>query len=256
MNRGNSVFARITPRVVNPPGGNAPVEANDIFLHALFARITLTNNEVIEFETRYDQETNTIELNIPSHSLPLLDQITGIQRGENFKTFIDWLIGSRTLAQVDTKDKDFVTASLLQVWFGAQSINVEGFRLILSLPACDASDVGYNLKTSADFAGRLRISVIWMFLAGSNTSFDLRTTATVSDATGGSPVTVLQDTNISTFNLVAKDVRETEILDTGDIIGGGNIVNFLIHRNYIGSPDPKTETVGIVGLKVRLIESG
>lgn len=99
ISRGNSVFKRIgrSPvekgfsRGFGPPGS---VDANDLFLYALFARFTLVNNETIEFETKFDQRTNTIELKIPPEMYPLLDKLTGIKQGPDFKRYIAWLVGN------------------------------------------------------------------------------------------------------------------------------------------------------------------
>ena len=253
MSRGNNVFTRVTPKVLTKDFSGPPPKTNDFFLYALYARIALSNNDVVEFETHYDQKTNTIELTLPEEAKPLFNQITGMQRGPNFKKFIDWLIGSQTLTLGASADESFISASELQVWFGADTINVGGDRLLLSLPSCDASVLGYNLKTQPTFSGKLVVSLVWMFLSGSNTSFDIRTAATVSDSLGGGPITYTNDQNISTLGLISGDIRETTLLDTGNVIGGDKIISTLVHRNYTGSPDPQTESIGVVGIRIRLI---
>ena len=255
MTRGNNVFAKISP----PPRGmiisrtlSGPTKANDLFLYALFARVTLTNNDVIEFETKYNPITNTIELEIPNEMMSLLNQITGIQRGPNFQTFINWLIGSQTLAQNISRDKDFIPSSDIEIWFGAKSINIAGTGLVLSLPQVFASTLGYNLKVSDVFSGRLKISLIWIFIEGTNNSFTIRASCNLTDQFGGSPINVSNDTNISTFNLVAGDIRETQILDTGLIITPNNIAKLLFSRNFVSSSEPQTELVGVIGIKLYL----
>lgn len=100
VTRGNKVFQKVLP-LINKKccigAKDGPPEANDIFLHALFARLTLNNNDTIEFETKFNPNTNTIELDLPPEAQHVLDQLTGIQRGPNFQLFINWLIGSQTL---------------------------------------------------------------------------------------------------------------------------------------------------------------
>lgn len=257
MARGCRVFTKIIPKPSPPcPCEQPKTRANDIFVHALFARLALSDNSTIEFSTVYDQSTNTIELDIPDAALPYLDQITGIQRGPRFKQYVDWLIGSKTIAETAAKDADFVGATMLQSWYGAEPINPDGSRFLLSLPMCDASSIGYNLKTGCDFHGKLEVKLMWMFLDGNNTSFDIRTSATISDSSGGSPVSLQADTNISTVNLIPYDIRETTILDTGNIVGGNSIITLLLNRNWPGSSDPKTESVGVVGLRLNLVDDG
>jgi hypothetical protein len=251
--RGKSVFAKIQkqmPKVM--PGG--PVAARDLFLYALFARIALKDNDNIEFETKFNEDTNTIELIIPPKMLPLLDQITGMQRGPNFKKYIDWLIGSQSLVPPCVpKDVNFIAASGIQVFFGSEPALVDG-RLILTLPSVETSVIGYNTKISDCFAGSLKVYVTWLYMCGSQTSYNLRTQVTVSDSQGGGAFTNSVDTLISTFNLLPGDIRETEVLTLGNVITPNNIINLLFSRNYDGSPDPQTEGIGIVGLRVQLDE--
>lgn len=254
MNRGHKVFSRVCEPVKFPPScSSGPVKANDIFLHALFARITLTNNQVIEFQTKFCPDDNTIELYIPKNSEQLLDQLTGIQRGPVFIKFINWLIGSQTLVvQTDqTKDATFVPSSELQVWFGATSSVADQNRLVLELPTKEGSVVGHNLKTSANFSGSMQVFLVWTFICGSNTSFDIKTLATVSDALGGGPANYSNSVFISTVNLLPGDIRETELLNV-PVVNGSDIINLLFNRNYNGSPDPQTESIGVLGIRIKL----
>ena len=245
LSRGGSVFAPIVLIPRTSRASDVPPYPNDIFLHALFARLTLSNNETIEFETKFNQATNTIELIVPPDSLQYFNQLTGIQRGPNFKTFINWLIGSETLTSA--KDLDFVNASELLVWFGATPVLTDAGRLMLSLPAKEPSTVGHNLKTGDSYAG----SIIWAFIGGLNSAFEIRSSATVSDTTGATPVVTVNDSNISTFNLLPGDIRETVILNISDV-GPNNIINILLNRNFVGNTEPQTEGIGIIGLRVKL----
>lgn len=81
------VFAKIVAPVGCP---QPPPAVRDLFLHALFARIAMTDNSVIEFQTRFNPATNTIELEVPACNLPIFDMLTGMQKGPNFKAFMGW----------------------------------------------------------------------------------------------------------------------------------------------------------------------
>lgn len=253
LTRGNRVFGPIAYIQRISCAVDPTPHANDIFLHALFARITLTDGSTVEFETKFNHTTNTIELIIPDKALNLLNQLTGIQRGPNFQTFINWLIGSQTLIVPtdSTKDPTFVPSSDLQVWFGATSTLADENRLTLELPTKVGSVIGHNLKTNTSFDGSMQVFLVWTFICGSNTSYDIRAQATVSDSLGGGPVNLSDDITISTFNLVPGDIRETELLNVPGV-GPNNIVNLLLTRNFDGSPDPKTESVGILGIRIKL----
>jgi len=247
MNRGHSVFA---PRVPIPRiSPHAPLTVNDYFLFALFARLALSNNDTIEFETKYNPATNTIELIIDDKAKPFFDQLTGMQRGPNFKMFIDWLIGSRTLKTDAVPDPNFIPSSAIAIWFGATQSTIDE-RLVITLPDTDASVIGYNLKVNEQLAGSLSVYLTWMFICGNNTSFSIRTSAQINDEMGNPPVTYSEDNNISTFNLVPGDIRESLLMNFD--ITADNIVNFLINRNYAGSPDPQTEGIGVLGLRFKL----
>lgn len=250
MTRGNSVFATIQPRLMAAPVGGPPV-ANDIFLHALFVRCTLTNNQTIEFQTRFNRETQTVELIIPENMQTLLDQITGLQRGPNMIRFIDWLIGSQSLTNANiVPDPNFIPSSAISIWFGATQSTIDD-KMVITLPDTDASIIGYNLKTNEQLSGNLGVYLVWMYICGSNTSFNIRTTVQVNDEIGSSPVLLSEDVEISTVNLIKGDIRETLIM-TLDAYPS-NLDNFLIYRNYMGSPDPKTEGIGVVGLRFMLL---
>lgn len=253
MARGNSVFATIQPRLMSAPVGGPPV-ANDIFLHALFVRCTLTNNQTIEFQTRFDRDTQTVELIIPENMQTLLEQITGLQRGPNMIKFVDWLIGSKTLKPNLIHDPDFVPSSAISIWFGATQSTIDD-KLVITLPDTDASVIGYNLKTNDQLLGKtsgsLGVYLVWTFICGGNTSFNLRTTVQINDEVGSAPVLLSEDVEISTVNLIPGDIRET-LLMTFDAYSN-NIDNFLIYRNYSGSLDPKTEGIGVLGIRFRLL---
>jgi hypothetical protein len=248
MNRGNKVFAapKVIPKII--PG--APLKVNDYFLYALFARLALNNNDTTEFETKYDPSTNTIELIIPDESKQFFDQITGMQRGPNFKLFIDWLIGSKTLKMDLVQDPNFVPSSTISIWFGATQSTIDD-RMVITLPDTDASVIGYNLKTTNQLSGSLAVYLVWTYVCGANTSFSIRSTAQINDELGNPPVIFSEDNNISTFNLVPGDIRESLIMNFD--VNPDNLVSFLLYRNYIGSPDPQTEGIGVLGLRFKLL---
>lgn len=91
MIRGNKASAKI--QVAMPQTVNVTTTVNDFFLYALFARLTFSDNEKVEFETKYDKATDSIELHIPDKYLDVFDQLTGINQGPKFQKFINWLVG-------------------------------------------------------------------------------------------------------------------------------------------------------------------
>lgn len=252
MPRGNNVFGVIAPRVIAQ--SVSALGVNDIFLHSLFARVALSNNEVIEFQTKYDKATDTIELYVPDNSLDLFNQITGMQRGDKFKAFIDWLIGSETLTATATLDHDpnFISAGALSIWIGATQGSVGTSKITLLLPAAELSAIGYNFKVGSSGGGSLKVSLVWIYDSGSNNSFNINTSVDISAIGGGAPVTSSAATNISTFNLIQGDVRETELLTVANV-ELDDIVSITMRRNYDGSPDPSTDLVGVLGLKIEFV---
>jgi hypothetical protein len=254
MSRGNSVFRSIKamPRTCN---GTPPPGVNDFFLYAMFARVALSNDDNFEFETKYDKSTNTIELVIDDRVLPIFNQITGMKRGPNMQCYINWLIGSRAIRALSQQDPNFVPANTLEVWFGATRSTI-GETFVLLPPTDDASVIGHNIKVSDSFTGTMKVHLIWMMVCGANNPnsyFQVRTSASVSSIDGITPTVSVDDTEVSTFNLVEGDMREAQILEVNNITPN-NIISLLINRNFVGNSDPKTESIGVVGLRIELID--
>ncbi|MDP1710857.1 MAG: hypothetical protein Q8K86_00165 [Candidatus Nanopelagicaceae bacterium] len=259
MSRGANVFARVITCPNNSVAGPPPA-LNDVFLHSMFARLAFSDNSTVEFETKYDKATNTIELLVPADKMPIFNQITGMKRGDNMQCFVNWLIGSRAviMAATNAQEPGFVPSSALQVWIGGKTANLDGDRLVIVLPEDEPAVVGHNLKTMTDFQGTMRVYLMWAFIhgvAGPASSFWIRTSALVAGTAGTAPMNVVGDVEISTHNLLEGDERETLLLDTGNQVGGENIIHLLVHRLWDGSPDTQTETVGIVGLRVEFEEA-
>jgi hypothetical protein len=276
LNRGHNVFAKIVPTIqprqpgldgqVTPGNIIHPQPAStvrDLFLHALFARIAFTNNDTTEFRTVYDPTTNVIELDIPQEAINVLDQITGIQRGPNFKTFINWLIGSTTLTPSLSRltgllaDPNFTSGLSLRVWLGANLFNYNDEYLALVLPATVQSVVGHNFRTPAPPVGQpanapsdITVSLIWSLPATGATSFTIRASTTISQTDGTPPVFGSVDATLSASNTQEAGA----IIKTGIMIipavPAGSIVSLLLTRNFVGSPDPNTQALILVGLMV------
>ena len=102
--RGNCVGKAIQPAIRAHPQHSY---INDWIIYAIFARLTLSNNDTIEFDTTFNQETNTIELCLPEGTTAAFNHITGAQRGPNFKRYIDWLIGSDTSGNIESQFKEY-----------------------------------------------------------------------------------------------------------------------------------------------------
>lgn len=92
VTRGNNVFGSITSNSFSQ-FANSFLGVNDIIIHALHLRIALSDGQSIEFQTKYDKETDTVELIIPDNLIEYFNQLTGIYKGQNFEAFINWLIG-------------------------------------------------------------------------------------------------------------------------------------------------------------------
>lgn len=252
VTRGHSVFKCPNPQIVAPPY-SVDTAISDLFLHALFARVALTSNNNIEFETIYCKETNTIELLVPPDSLKFFDQITGLKRGPNFKAYIDWLIGSTSIAPIiQGQDPNFVSASALSVWTGATQGSLTGNQIILMLPPGVLSGVGYNTKIDSSFSsGHLSVYLIWIYDSGNNNSFQIKTNVRATKLATGINVDADNTVSISTLNLLKGDIRETLLIQT-PIVAGGDIINITLSRNFESNTDPATDLVGIVGLRLKL----
>jgi hypothetical protein len=245
--RGNNVGARIQSAI--PTNVVYDTRLNDLFLHALFARLAFKNNETYEFRTKYNHHTNTIELDIPDKYLGVLDQITGMQRGPNFKKFINWLIGSEQL-QGDDKDvsSKFLSTSDINLWYGASYLDINGGILTIALPPMSPSAINANFKTAPDYNGNVELKLNWIYVDGQNTELYLKTNVTVIDSSGNSYVAA-EEVMVSTFNLIGNDLRSTTIIELQDI-GPDSLIDIILMRNYQGSSDPLTETVGVVGIEL------
>lgn len=64
-------------------------QIRDMFLHALFARVAANDDENWEFETKYDQSENHIELQIPEKFISMIETVS---KGEDFNRYIQWLV--------------------------------------------------------------------------------------------------------------------------------------------------------------------
>jgi hypothetical protein len=256
MARGKNVFAKLSLPVTNPTAISA-AGVNDIVLHALICRVALQNEEVVEFGAVYDKATDTIELDVPTEAMPIFEQLTGMQRGDKLRTFINWLIGSESLETGTSLEQDptFVSAGSLTSWTGATVGNLEDNTLVWFLPTSDLSTLGYNVKVNPEFAGGdIRVSLIWVYDSGSNTSFDIMATANVTELTTNSTFELSNTENISTFNLVQGDIRETVILE-GSGVAADDLISLVLRRNFSGTTEPSVDLIGVVGIKVELIES-
>lgn len=267
MPRGCKVFQRVDLlKATDQLPSQDPEGVRDVILHALLARLALCSGETVEFKTNYNKASNTVELDFPDGLLPVLDEILGMQRGPRMQAYINWLIGKQAIiddvpniVEQTTIDKDFISASSLDIWTGAKIGNLDDEKIVIFLPVDCLSVLGYNTKVNDEFTtGQVVISLIWVYESGDNgsntaASFDIQTSMNISVIDGNTITTVSDTTTIPTFNLVKGDVRETNIL-TATGIQSGDMLAISIKRNFSGSSDPETEFVGILGLKVKLIQ--
>lgn len=243
ISRGTNVFKSITKQPQTRDDATNNTSVNDFFLHALFARLTLTNNRVIEFDTKFNHSTNTIELQIKDQDLKFFDQLLGIQRGPKFKTFIDWLIGSRQLT-TSTLVPDFISISAFDIWYGANESIVNDIPVVIP-STINPSHIGYNLKVKSGTT-KIRVHLSWLYIGGANTSFTLRVNAAIVSTS--TPINIVNDVIIPTIGIANGDNVETAVLDidTED----NTIIGVSIQRNCDGSTDPHTEIIGLIGMRV------
>jgi hypothetical protein len=250
-----------TPVVVVP----LPTSVNDIFMHALFARVTLSNNDVIEFETRYNKDTNTVELIVPSSAFKYFDQLTGMKRGPKLERFIDWLIGSKRFEPI--AQPNFISASAFDIHLGATTAKLDD-RNVVIFPGSRPSMIGYNLKAKNlsdplqpdqtnpccpvvdpdDPTQCVKFYLVWQYICGSNTFLELRITANITSPSVA-PETIINDIVISTDGVSPGDVIESEVLSL-DSVPSGALISLTIQRNFTGSSDPNTEMIGMIGVRL------
>lgn len=244
--RGNNVGAKIQSSMEQKSFDS---RLNDLFLHALFARLAFKNNENYEFKTRYNPATNIIELDIPDKYLEVLDQITGIQRGPNFQKFVSWLIGSRQFSMQDGDiSSKFLSIADFNIWFGASFLDTNQGALSIALPATLPSAVNTNFKTSSEYAGSISLRLNWMYREGTNTNLLVKCNVTVIDSSGDSQL-FTNEVDISTFNLISGDIRVTTLIDM-PVVGPDSLIDIILLRNYANSSDPRSETISIMGIEV------
>lgn len=249
--RGNNVGAKIQKSMeATSIAANADIQLNDLFLHALFARLAFDNNETHEFSTRYDRASNSIELDIPDKYSTFLDQIVGLQRGPKLQQFIRWLIGSQQFVTQDgVVSSQFLSLPDFNIWFGASFVDTSKGNLSLLLPTTTASAINTSFQTSANFSGDLAFNIRWIYFGGgANTNWKLKCSATVIDDAGDADV-ITNEIDISTYNLIDGDIRSTRILDLAEI-NPNTLIDITLYRNYAGSSDPKTETIAVLGMEV------
>ena len=76
---------------VQAPNASRPKAALDMFMYSTFARFALNDGRNVELETRFDHESNSIELIVPDDAL---DLITEINIAPNLRRFFDWQMGA------------------------------------------------------------------------------------------------------------------------------------------------------------------
>lgn len=252
-NRGNNVFCKVQPSLTNYQDFPDDYFVRDLVLHALLARIALSNNETLEFETKFNPVTQEVELCYPDAADSIFDQILGMQRGPRLKKFINWLIGSDTLetATVSAHDQNFVGATAMAIWAGATIGTIDEDTFVYFLPAGCYSNIGFNRMTGDNIGnGSLTFYLDWVYDSGNNDSFEVKVNASITD-TAGNVITASNVIAPSTFNLLKGDIRETQLLSLpAGTVKAGDIISILVARNYNGHSDPQTDLVGVIGARL------
>ena len=120
--------------------------------------------------------------------------------------------------------------------------------MTIVLPSAIPSAINTNFRTATDYDGDIELRLNWVYLGGQNTEFEVKVNVTVIDSSGNSYVSSNNST-ISTFNLLANDIRSTPIINLLNI-GQDTLIDIVIMRNYTGSSDPQTETISAAGIEL------
>lgn len=238
--RGQNAFAKIQPPIAQYP---QPSYVNDIFLYALFARITLSNNETIEFETTFDQANGAIDLCIPDGALPIFDQITGMQRGAKFKSFINWLIGSDSLGSgsITNLVEDSTSNSVDPEELSSITLspNVLSGKSGVSIRAWGVFAVNTNIKTISLKFGNTLVAINDITVAPNGQTWELiatvyNKTITTQESIGECTVGAVQQSKLSSQpnedtsgSIIISMIGENGTMSAGDIVVKGLVVGIL-----------------------------
>lgn len=85
---------------VTPPDIDDKIR--DMFLYVMFARIAANDNENHEFETKFDPDSQDIELQIPEKFMQIIESTT---KGAYFVRYIKWLIEDSLLWSLEEVDQ-------------------------------------------------------------------------------------------------------------------------------------------------------
>jgi hypothetical protein len=92
----------------------------DLILHAAIARFAFIDDSNLEFLTRYDPVTETVDLDIDEE---LLDKLSQITIGPNLEKYFSWLTNSEVNLRRDTLQ--FTIGSDTTVFIGQQGIGIQ-----------------------------------------------------------------------------------------------------------------------------------
>jgi hypothetical protein len=168
--RGTVFQAQPEFSVLNPVNERL-VQTRDMFLNVSFGRIAATDNNNYELIANYFPEVNCLEMDIPPH---VLEFLTEVQIGPNFRCFLDWLNG---LKDIDVTATDP----------GPGGGGATGATGPTGPPGTQGGPTGATGPTGAGVTGPTGATG---FLVGPAT---FRTTFTSSDWTSGTPheITIL-----------------------------------------------------------------
>lgn len=102
--RGKILSSTVSSAVAEAPVINpALTNINDMFLHALFARIATAAGDTHEFGSTYDPYTNSIEIDIPDD---ILEFVESVEIKPKIQRFIAWLTQNSQFWHKYTDDRD------------------------------------------------------------------------------------------------------------------------------------------------------
>lgn len=192
--------------------------------------MTLTNNDTVEFTTQYDQLQDLIELVLsgeyttPGETIQQLDQITGIQQGPNFKTYIAWLIGRN---QIIADAQAGGSGGGISPWLQDFLVTFNGVPdVITTIPILDDTTVMIEAHTSAKRTN------------GSGAGGFIRRAAVYRE--GGGPAKMVPVTGGASATADATFTRRTSPSYDSSIIVSGNDATITVTGKNAHTIDWKT----------------
>jgi len=132
----------IAPQAISTQDSGDWSDVRDLIIHAAICRVAFTDDSNLEFLTKYNQETDTVDLDIDEE---LLNKLTKVTVGSNLEKYFSWLTNSIVNLRRDTLQ--FTIGSDTTVSIGDQGVGIQvGYDAII-----DRIDIFANTTGSIRF---------------------------------------------------------------------------------------------------------